>query len=224
MDSMTGQYRLSTVLAWFFAYPIFYVHHDKGKEPPKTWWSMISNPLEYALGSFGMRREGQTDVQNTPCLNLDQLDLHNVVEHDVSMTRHDFNQGDNHTAQADLIADLLASGNGKTITLDDFNQLRHRRYKAQKIVNPDLDFQDMRLQIACFEVALILKIFGDGNEVPVDYVKAFFKDGRLPREEGWKGVKTWWSLGAVEMHTFAGKIKKALGDPATPPAPFAAAS
>ena len=175
------------------------------------WWKIIINPIDFAFSSIGMRDPGQKDSANVPCLNLDQLAAHNVIEHDVSFTRHDFAQGDNYSPQPDLIANLLAaSSNGKTITLDDFNNLRRRRYETQKEVHSDLDFDGQHLQIACSEVALMLKIFGGGKEIPVEYLRAFFQDGRIPKIEGWT-VRKGWTLGLYELHMFTLKIKGILG-------------
>ncbi len=57
----------------------------------------------------------------------------------------------------------------------------------------------------------MLKAFGDGSQVPLSYVKAFFEEERLPREQGWKkGVC--WSLGLVELNLLVGKIKGRVGD------------
>ncbi|KAL9612967.1 MAG: hypothetical protein Q9167_002444 [Letrouitia subvulpina] len=115
-------------------------------------------------------------------LNLDQLAQHGIVEHDVSLSRRDIAQGDNNSPQPDLIAELLAaSTDGRFLTVPDFVALRRKRYATQKQDNPDLKFGSAELQLASAEVALILQVFGDGKKVPVEYVKAFFQEGRLPR-------------------------------------------
>ncbi|KAL8693455.1 MAG: hypothetical protein Q9218_001726 [Villophora microphyllina] len=207
------QFGLGYGLAALFAYPIFIEHHQKSINAKSTWWDTITRPLTHALAGFGMRDPGQKDAEGVACLNLNQLALHGAVEHDVSLTRLDAAQGDNITPQPHLIADLLASSsNGKTINIDDFVGLRKRRYEKQKQDNPDLDFKGLTVQTACSEVALILKVFGDGKEVPVEYVKAFFQDGRLPREEGWS-KRSWWPLGFIEMNMLASKVKGLLGAP-----------
>ena len=76
--------------------------------------------------------------------------------------------------------------------------------------NQKLEFEGMQVQIACTEIALILKVFGNGAEVPVDYVKAFFQEGRIPRIEGWL-KRRWWTLGLIELNILASKIKGILG-------------
>ena len=201
------QLGIGNVLAAAFSHPIFFEQQPDDAKAKTSWWGMITHPLLYAFGAFGMREPGQKDSNGVACLNLDQLGFHNKVEHDVSLTRLDFAQGDNISPQPDLIADLIAaSSNGTTITLDDFVQHRRRRYEQQKKNNPKVEFQAKQIQVACSEVALILRVFGDGKEVPVKYVKAFFQDGRLPREEGWSKRK-WWTLGLVELSMGANAIK-----------------
>ncbi|KAL8820942.1 MAG: hypothetical protein Q9223_000930 [Gallowayella weberi] len=205
------QYGLGSFLGSVFTHPIFLERPQKDAQAKSSWWSVITNPFAHAFAAFGMREAGQKDSNGVPCLNLDQLALHNVVEHDVSLTRLDIAQGDNITPQPDLIDGLLASSsNGITMTIDDFVTLRRQRYEKQKADNPDLAFQGMQVQIACTEIALILKVFGNGKEVPTNYVKAFFQDGRMPRDEGWS-KRRWWTLGLIELNMCASKIKSILG-------------
>ncbi|KAL8664584.1 MAG: hypothetical protein Q9168_007878 [Polycauliona sp. 1 TL-2023] len=205
-------------LGSFLGYMLTHATFLEKKAPKDTkdkssWWTIVAHPFASAFAAFGVREPGQQDSDGTACLNLDQLALHNVVEHDVSLTRRDFAQGDNSTPQPELIEHLLAaSSNGKTITMDDFVELRKRRYETQKADNPKLEFQEMQLQLACAEVAMILKVFGNGSEAPVEYVRALFREGRLPREEGWS-KRRWWTLGLVELNMLASKIKGILGPP-----------
>lgn len=205
LDGM-NQYGLGSFLGALLTHPIFLERSSKTTKTKSTWWNTLVHPFATAFAALGMREPEQRDADGVACLNLDQLALHNVVEHDVSLTRLDFAQGDNSTPQPQLIENLLASSsNGKTITIPDFVGLRKRRYEKQKEDNQELDFQGMQVQIACAEVAMILKVFGNGKEVPVDYVKAFFQEGRLPRNEGWL-KRRWWTLGLIELNMLATKI------------------
>ncbi|KAI4241545.1 MAG: hypothetical protein L6R40_004525 [Gallowayella cf. fulva] len=216
-----NQYGLGTVFAFFLTHPIFLEQKRKDAAVKCSWWNIMVHPFAYAFAAFGLRNPGQINSGGVACLNLNQLASHNVIEHDVSLTRLDAAQGDNNTPQPELIDNLLtSSSNGKTITLDDFVKLRRQRYEKQKADNPDLDFHGMRVQIACAEVAMILKVFGDGEEVSIDYVKAFFRDGRLPRDEGWSKRK-WWTLGLVELNTLSSKIMGLLGPPGEGAVPIA---
>lgn len=207
-----GELGVGSMLGTFFTYPPFIELHTGAQATPPSWWSMIGNPFSYALSSFAMRTPGQKDAEGVACLNLDQLGTYNVVEHDVSLSRFDYAQGDNHTPQPELIKDLLAaSSNGSTLTVADFVNLRKARYERQKRENSKLRYAALQNQIACTEVALVLKVFGNGSEVPVSHVKALFDDERLPREEGWT-KRVWWSLGLVELNILVGRLKSLVGD------------
>ncbi|KAG8527869.1 uncharacterized protein KY384_006785 [Bacidia gigantensis] len=172
-------------------------------------WTFLRNPRAALAKAFGMRKPGQFDSTGKPCLNLDQLAAHGVVEHDVSFSRRDIGQGDNLSKQADLVQQIIAaSSDGKTITAEDFAGLRRRRIEEQKKANPSLTYGASQHQLACGEIALILKVFGDGKKVPCDYMKAFFEEERLPREEGW--TKRWWSVGFFDLIPLAAKVKKII--------------
>ena len=212
MDGM-NEYGFGATLNYIFSNSIFLEKPQPDSKPTTSWLNIIVHPFASAFAAFGMREKDQNDSDGSPCLNLDQLNRHNAVEHDISLTRLDFAQGDNTSPRPNLIEGLLAaSTNGKTISLDDFIALRRRRYEKQKQDNPKLDFEEMQFQFACAEVALILKVFGDGKEVPVEYIRAWFKEGRLPREEGWSKRK-WWTLGLFELNSLSSKIEGILGPP-----------
>lgn len=200
------QIGISPSLSAIFAYPIFLEQQPADYKAKMSWWSMLTQPIVYMFGGFGMREPGQKDSNGVDVLNLDQLGLHNKVEHDVSLSRLDTAQGDNTSPNPKLIEQLLdASTDGKIITSSDFIELRRKRYAQQQKDNPELDFKDPQIKVACSEIALILKVFGNGEDVPVDYVRAFFQDGRLPRDEGW--LKRNWGLGVLEMGNLTKKIK-----------------
>lgn len=208
---------LSKALGAFFAQPIFNEHVDSKTAHlrPKPGvlsrlWAFLRNPW-VLLSVFGMRRPNQVDSKGQRVLNLDQLALPGVVEHDISLTRRDHTQAQgNCVPQPDLIQDLLASSqDGKTITIEDLAALRKRRIQRQLDENPGLMYGSMQHQIACTEIALVLNLLGDGKSVPCDYAQAFFKEERLPVKEGWK--KRWWSLGFVELFGTTNKIKALVG-------------
>lgn len=197
----------STVRATL-TYGSYLEHMDN---PPKGFWAFLTNPFAYFLRPLGLRNHGQFDSRGEKCLNLDQLDRHGAVEHDVSLSRRDFAQGDNHTKQEDLVAEILdAASDGKALTTEDFVQLRRQRLEQQRRDNPDLVFGPTQQTMAYGEAAFIQTVFGLGYpkyDVPVDRVKALFGEERLPLEEGWQ-PRSWWHLGLLELNAQATKIKK----------------
>jgi hypothetical protein len=145
-------------------------------------------------------------------LNLDQLALHNVVEHDASLTRSDYALGDNWRMQPELLNELLAasSDGGKTLNADDLAALRKRRINKQREETPGFEYADKQHAAACGEITLILKIMGDGDRAPCDRVRVFFEEERLPLEEGWKS-RGWWKLGVLEFFSSNNKVSKLIG-------------
>ena len=217
---------LSAALGAVFANPIFLEHKEPKSAAEQTKkdnaqqsrsflgyiWYLVRNPWAVLFSAFGMRRQGQTDSMGNRCLDLNQLGLSGVVEHDISLTRHDHQQGDNLSRQPDLIKDLLASSSdgGEYLRAEDLAALRRRRIGKQREVNPGLTYGPMQHQIACTEIALILDVFGDGKKLRCDYARAFFQEERLPIKEGWER-RRWWSLGFLELGRTIGKVKALVG-------------
>ena len=115
-----GELGVGSMLGTFFTYPPFIELYIGVQATPPSWWSIISNPFSYALSSFAMRSPGQKDADGVACLNLDHLAKYNVVEHDISISRSDYAQGNNINPRQDLIEDLLeSSSNGSTLTVAD---------------------------------------------------------------------------------------------------------
>lgn len=214
---------VAPTLAAVFANPIFQEHiAEKTKTDPEPTPEPTPGIVSRALGvvrdpwsafaGFGMRRPGQVDDQGRPVLDLDQLRLHNVVEHDASLTRGDIQSGDNWSLHPDLLEDLIASSSdgGKSLTADDLVALRKRRIARQREINPDFVYGPQQHQAACGEITLILKIIGDGERAPCEQVRAFFAEERLPVAEGWQS-RQWWKLGVLEFFNTSSHISKMIG-------------
>lgn len=213
LNAAMSEVGLSSLLGAVFSQPIYNVHEDR--RPARLGffsrvWYLLRHPWTL-LAVFGMRRMNQ-EKSGKPVLNLDQLALRGVVEHDVSLTRRDFLQKQgNCTPQPDLIRDLLAcSSDGATLKMEDLAALRKRRIQQQLNDNSDLEYGPLQHQIACTEIALVLNCFGDGKSVRCDYAKAFFEEERLPINEGWTKRK-WWTLGFRELMGSVAKVKSLVG-------------
>ncbi|KAM7187102.1 Chloroperoxidase [Rhypophila sp. PSN 637] len=215
----------SYVLSSMLSHPIYLEHHaplatKDESSPPQPKASFITKVINaFKSGAFpwgviasnvGMRRPGQMDEHGVPVLDLDQLALPGIVEHDVSLTRLDHAQGDNLSKQKELVSQLLdsSSDGGKTISLADLADLRKRRIAKQRENNKEIVYGAAQHRLACGESALLLGVFGDnGESVRVDVARAVFEDERLPVEEGWvKGSPGFRSVGAILK-----RIQEAVG-------------
>jgi hypothetical protein len=173
-------------------------------------WYLVRNPWAVLFSAFGVRKPGQRDAAGRPCLHLDQLSTPGVVEHDISLSRRDYAQGDNHSMQPDLVKAMLASSSdgGRTLTADDLVAFRKRRIEEQTKENPQLNPKALTNPIGGGEIALFLDVFGDGKTIQCDRVRAIFLEERLPIKEGW--TKRWWTVGIAELLSSSKKVKALL--------------
>ncbi|KIW68108.1 hypothetical protein PV04_04075 [Phialophora macrospora] len=218
LNAAMNEVGLSRALGTVFAQPIFNEHQDpktaRYRKPPSLLarlWAVIRNPW-IIMAAFGMRRRGQVDAKGKKVLDLSQLAIPGVVEHDVSLTRRDHQQDAGSVAlQPDLVQDLLASStDGKVLTMEDLAAFRIRRIQRQLDDNPGLKYGAQEHGIGCTEIALVLDVFGNGKSIPCEYARAFFQEERLPVKEGWR--KRWlWTLGFWELATSVKKVKAVMG-------------
>lgn len=206
---------LGVGLAAAFAYPIFYEHHPKANDG-RSWWERLLAKLN-PLTALGMRRPGQTDAMRRPVLDLDQLALPGVIEHDISLTRRDHQQAQGNSAlQSDLVEGLLRSSkDGKIITREDLAEYRKHRIAVQREENPGLLYGGVQKLLSYGEISLILDVIGDGEEVPVEYARAFLLEERLPSKEGWRSRSGsgscswswgWWQVGIIGLQISIFKV------------------
>ncbi|KAH8171287.1 peroxidase, family 2 domain-containing protein [Sarocladium implicatum] len=189
---------LSAPLAALLSHPVFLerqVSKPSGGLLSKI-WAIVRNPW-VLMKRAALREVGQVDRRGVPCIDLDQLARPGVVEHDVSLTRRDFNEGDNVSLQPDLVEAMLASSSdgGKTISLDDLLVYRQQRLADQKERNESVKFGERQARVAYGELAFAVGLFGDGERVSVDRVRAVFGEERLPVKEGWRTQGGGWLSG-----------------------------
>jgi hypothetical protein len=143
------------------------------------------------LASQGI--QGVPHVEAGPnALNLDDLNKHDAIEHDASLTRLDAIQGDNHNVQPKLVDALLADATGEFLTVQSLAKSRGRREAESKAAgSPALSAKASTL--AYGEAALLLQVLGhlgtakkDGSEflVPKAAAKRWLLEEQLPLD--WK--------------------------------------
>jgi hypothetical protein len=117
-------------------------------------------------------------IQQT--VNLSDFDKHGAIEHDGSLTRFDWSQGDVSTFQPTLLQAMLDDSSTNVLDIDSLGKSRARREKDMAARGlPPLDAKGNF--IAYGEAALILETFGQGTgQAPKAAVKTFFEEERLP--------------------------------------------
>lgn len=119
-------------------------------------------------------------------INLDDLNQHNKVEHDCSLTRKDFYFGDNHTIDPELIDLLLNQNIDGKMNQESFAKIHWIRVNNSKEFNPTLSYTAERKMQSAGEPILILKIIGanTNHEIDVENLEILLKHERFP--EGWR--------------------------------------
>lgn len=125
--------------------------------------------------------------------DLDQLDKHSLIEHDVSLSRNDIAFGDNHTFNKEIWEEVLKSyGEDTETNFATVSKARYDRVAAAKKAHTDAK-KDFQYGIKEFifsygESALFLGILGSPQEgkIPLEYLKVLFQEERVPYKEGWR--------------------------------------
>ncbi|KAF5364386.1 hypothetical protein D9757_011896 [Collybiopsis confluens] len=120
---------------------------------------------------------------------LQNLALHGTIEHDTSLSRQDFAQGDNLHFNETIFTALNNSNPG----VDYYNttsagQVLIQRLEEDKIANPNLINTAKEFFVRVGESALYLSVMGNATTgvAPKQFVQIFFREERLPLAEGWK--------------------------------------
>jgi len=128
--------------------------------------------------------------------DLDQLDKHGLIEHDVSLSRNDVAFGDNHTFNKEIWEAVMATyGDDTETNFETVSRARYNRMAAAKKTHADAK-KDFQYSIKEFvlsygESALFLGILGSPKEgkIPLEYLRVLFQEERVPYNEGWRPVE-----------------------------------
>ncbi|KAJ7307749.1 Chloroperoxidase [Mycena albidolilacea] len=143
---------------------------------------------------FGLLSGGDAGTFET--MSLGPLALHNLVEHDASISRNDFGPdgtGDNVHFNETTFATLANANPGK----DYYDpvaagQVQRDRLAHSIATNPNVTNTAKEFKLRSRESAMYLSIFGDPltGIAPKKFVQIFFREERLPFAEGWTKPKT----------------------------------
>ncbi|KAJ6588035.1 Chloroperoxidase [Mycena capillaripes] len=128
-------------------------------------------------------------------MSLDTLTIHNMIEHDASISRNDWGDGsgDNLHFNETAFSTLANANPGKdTYDTTSAGSVQHERLAFSVATNPFLVNTQKEFRLRSRESALYLSIFGDPltGVASKKFVQIFFREERLPIAEGWKKPKT----------------------------------
>ncbi|KAI9769487.1 MAG: hypothetical protein M1840_003964 [Geoglossum simile] len=135
----------------------------------------MSHPLAVFLTSIILPEVGKPGATT---FDLTDLRKHNTIEHDVSLTRHDFSQGDNYTLQPDMLAALLHDTGTGPATAKTLAKSRIRRAKESAAAGvPKLSLK--LAVVSVFNWGSALLVLGPAG-IPKDHINTFFIEERSP--------------------------------------------
>jgi hypothetical protein len=121
------------------------------------------------------------EAQSTGMINLDQLNMNGVLEHDASISRQDHTFGDSLDLDPWIWRGVLdVIGDKKTIDYATAAKIRHMRIaaskRAHKAANKRGNFDLRALLISYIEISILFQLFGDTKtrEIPLEYFRIFF--------------------------------------------------
>ncbi|KAF8894242.1 Peroxidase, family 2-domain-containing protein [Mucidula mucida] len=121
--------------------------------------------------------------------SLEDIRLHGNIEHDASISRMDEALGSNWEFNEDIYSVLANSNPGS----DNYNASSAGAVQHERLMQSLRDNNETRntlheLTIRTRESALYLSVMGNATtgEAPKKFVDVFFREDRLPIEEGWK--------------------------------------
>ncbi|KAJ7092296.1 Cloroperoxidase [Mycena belliarum] len=160
---------------------------DASKEAFNLDWAPILVAAKFGLLS-------SEDRSSFSRMNLKALNLHNLIEHDASVSRGDFGDGTGDSVHFDeKFFSVLAN---KNPGVDYYNvsaagETQRDRLAHSVATNPLVVNTRKEFLLRSRESALYLSIFGNPmtGVAPKKYVNIFFREERLPIQEGWKKNK-----------------------------------
>ncbi|RMZ71389.1 sterigmatocystin biosynthesis peroxidase stcC [Pyrenophora seminiperda CCB06] len=124
---------------------------------------------------------------NAVSFTLDQLNAHNVLEHDASMTRADAALGNNHLFNEAIFQSSRRHWTAETVTVDMMATTTVQRQIESKVTNRNCDLSDDKINSCVGQASVPITVFGDLQQATVrrSVLEYWFRFERLPTELGW---------------------------------------
>ncbi|KFY06498.1 hypothetical protein V492_08000 [Pseudogymnoascus sp. VKM F-4246] len=124
---------------------------------------------------------------NATYFTLDNLNRHNVLEHDASMSRVDDFFGNNHAFDQETFDETRVFWTGPVLDANMLANGKLARQLASKSKNPEYTFTASTEQFSLGEVGAPIIVFGDLESATVEknLIDYFFQNERLPVKLGW---------------------------------------
>ncbi|ELQ38616.1 hypothetical protein MCOR02_004529 [Pyricularia oryzae] len=120
--------------------------------------------------------------------HLNDLNKHDLIEHDASLSRADLFFGDNWSFNQTIFDETKSHWPSPTISVRDAARALAARQKTAQAVNPKFNLPLDGHTNSLGQTAMYLGLFGnyDNGNANRSWVEYFFENERLPYELGWK--------------------------------------
>ncbi|KAH7406144.1 Chloroperoxidase [Phaeosphaeria sp. MPI-PUGE-AT-0046c] len=147
----------------------------------------VSAEIATTLATLGL---SLSENPASGAFNLDDLNKHNAIEHDASLSRQDFDLGGNAQAfDREVFNETLSYFNGATnVGIEEVAAARWGRIQSSKANNSKFVYGANQTFPSYFESAGYFQLFKDPdtNKASVEWIKVFFEQERMPWKEGWR--------------------------------------
>ena len=144
--------------------------------------------------------------------DLSDLDKHNFIEHDASLSRADINEGgDDHTFQPAIFQAFMSNFSGPNTTLEEAAIAKFARVKNESQSDPDFTYGPQQFVLSYGETAFYLQALGNsGTSVPLTWLQTFFAQEKLPYDQGWRTSSQ--EIGLVSTNLLLPQLQTAAGE------------
>lgn len=143
-----------------------------------------ASALTHTIKPF-LRKDGTFD--------LIDLRKHGVMEHDASLTRLDFHQGDNYTFQPQMLENMIKDADGGDVTLRSLARSFNRRCKESRAAGAprmglklwfvtvfQLAGRKLSLSSRTLLTSIVINVAQTGGRLSRKILESIFVDERLP--------------------------------------------
>ncbi|KAL2862612.1 peroxidase family protein [Aspergillus lucknowensis] len=191
-----------------------------------TFRNAIAGAYNYAPKSLDFAFQKAIDLKlsttgNASTIHLSDLNVHDAIEFDGSLSRSDYNLGDNHSFDPEVwggVAESLGlydaapdNEDDLYVTIEVAAKARAKRVAEAMALNPRFNASENQMMGSPGTTALYLTTMWDydAGAAPKAWVRAFFEEERLPFLEGYRAPKTQKDanlLGAISKAVLAVKV------------------
>ncbi|KAG9502086.1 hypothetical protein J7337_007802 [Fusarium musae] len=148
---------------------------------------------------------------NTRSFDLADLGRHNILEHDISLSRSDAFFADPNPFNETVWAESLTYFPDDLMTVEQVAKARMGRLATSKKTNPEHSLSKLADGFSWGEMASFFEIMADGTTGTVEkkFIEYWLKNERMPTEIGWQRRPT--IMRGTERIEFTRKLMQAAG-------------